>query len=169
MTRRFGPGTLGVVLALLTFAESAAASGRVTGLPVPRFVTIKAKPANVRVGPGVDYPIRWRFVRRGLPVEVITEYGNWRKIRDSDGAEGWILAALLSGKRSVVVAPWSGAERVEMRARRKPDARVVAVIEPNVLAVVSGCNGEWCHVKAGGIGGYVQQTRLWGVYPGEAF
>ena len=69
----------------------------------PRYVSLGSDRVNVRTGPGVRYPVAWRFVRRGLPVEIIAEYELWRKIRDRDGAEGWVHKSLLSGRRTVVV------------------------------------------------------------------
>src|SRR5271165_6481705 len=81
-------------------------TGTVTGLPVPRFVSLKASEVNARVGPGADYQIAWVFRRAGLPVEVLAEFENWRQIRDSSGSTGWVNAALTSARRTAVVAPW---------------------------------------------------------------
>lgn len=165
MTRYRVVLVLGMVLA--RWVDPAAAG--TTGLPIPRFVSVKPETANVRVGPGLDYPVKWTFVRRGLPVEVIAESGNWRRIRDWDGEDGWMLGSLLSGRRTALVAPWSGAKPVPMRARPRSEARVAAVVEPNVLVGIERCDGEWCRVKAQAVKGYIRQTRIWGAYPGEAF
>ena len=143
--------------------------GNRSGLPIPRFVSVKSKPANVRVGPGVDYPLRWTFVRRHLPVEILAEFGNWRRIRDADGEEGWILAALLSGRRTALVAPWSAAKPVQLLKRSRQNATVSAIVEPRVLVTVDTCAGTWCYVRAQTFSGYIRQSRLWGVYPGEVF
>jgi SH3-like domain-containing protein len=150
---------------------SASGSERVqrSGLPIPRFASVKSKPANVRAGPGIDYPLRWTFVRRHLPVEILAEFGNWRRIRDADGEEGWMLGALLSGRRTALIAPWSAAKPVRLRKHPKPDSAVNAVVEPRVLVIVDACAGVWCHVRAETSAGYVRQTRLWGVYPDEVF
>jgi len=105
---------LGVVLALVaaTPAEPIRAQSKLpgvktgtSGLPVPRFVSLKASRVNVRIGPGEDYKIAWVFTRPGLPIEIIQEYDTWRRIRDSDGTVGWVFQSLLSGKRTAVVAP----------------------------------------------------------------
>jgi len=143
--------------------------GAATGLPIPRFVSIKSEPANVRVGPGFDYPIKWTFVRRHLPVEVVAEFGNWRRIRDAGGEDGWILGALLSGRRMALVAPWSGAEPVLLRNRSRSSASINAIMQPRVLVRVDACGGTWCRVRAGTASGYVRQSKLWGAYPGEKF
>jgi SH3-like domain-containing protein len=163
------PAALAAALALSAPPAAALDAGRSTGLPVPRFVSVKAKPANVRVGPGTRYPVKWIFVRRGVPVEIVAEYDNWRKIRDADGQEGWILGSLLSGRRSGLVAPWSGAKPVPLRADPESDARITALVEPKVLVRIEACDGQWCEVSARAAAGYVRQSRLWGAYPGEAF
>ena len=79
---------------------------RGTGLPLPRFVSLKSDDVNVRRGPGQEYDVAFTFVRAGLPVEITQEFDNWRKIRNSEGAEGWVFHSLLSGKRTALVAPW---------------------------------------------------------------
>ena len=103
-----------LILCALTFAGAARAEdgvargvGTVTGLPLPRFVSLKSDEVNARVGPGADYQIAWVFRRAGLPVEVLGEFENWRQIRDSSGSTGWVNAALTSARRTAVVAPWA--------------------------------------------------------------
>lgn len=166
-------GATAAVVAILLGGPFASASGSEhverSGLPIPRFVSVKSKPANVRAGPGIDYPLRWTFVRRHLPVEILAEFDNWRRIRDADGEEGWILAALLSGRRTALVAPWSAAKPVRLRNHSRPNSAVNAVVEPRVLVMVDTCAGVWCYVRAETFSGYVRQTRLWGVYPDEVF
>ena len=70
-----------------------------SGLPVPRWVTIKAPRVNVRRGPSLDLDVLWTYVKPGVPVEVIAEYDTWRRIRDADGGTGWVKAAMLDGRR----------------------------------------------------------------------
>src|SRR4051812_36019985 len=84
-------------------SEAEAQAGKMTsGLPLPRFVTLKARKINLRVGPGQDYAVSWLYVKSGLPVEIVQEYDNWRRIRDADGTEGWVFHSMLSGERSAV-------------------------------------------------------------------
>lgn len=157
----------------LALAETKGASG----LPLPRFVSLKAKRVNMRVGPGRQYKVDWMFTKRGLPLEILQEYDNWRKVRDSEGAEGWINKSLLSGKRTALVAPWKQGEAGEhLLLTGKPDdaAKVIAKLEPGVLTGVDECVDGWCKVEiddtvTGSISGYARQTQLWGVYPDEKF
>lgn len=158
-----------IALGLLTGGTFASDVGRTTGLPVPRFVSVKTTPANVRVGPGIDYPLKWTYVRRALPVEIIAEFGNWREIRDWEGKQGWMFAPLLSGKRTALIAPWSGAKPLALHADAARDAAIVAIVQPHVLVRIVGCDGKWCEVRAKARRGYVYQARLWGAYPGEDF
>jgi SH3-like domain-containing protein len=74
-----------------------------SGLPVPRFVSLKAERVNVRSGPTKDNDVNWVYTRAGLPVEIIAEYDNWRRIRDWEGGEGWVLHSLLSGRRTALI------------------------------------------------------------------
>lgn len=138
-----------------------------SGLPIPRFVSLKAEKVNVRRGPSSDHPVAWVFQRKGLPVEIVAEFENWRRVRDSDGEEGWILQNMLAGKRTAEVAPWKQGQNVPLLKGPQGSASVVAEVGSGVVAEVENCDGDWCELSAGGYDGYIQQTQLWGVYPGE--
>ena len=129
---------------------------------VPRFVSLRADKINVRAGPGVQYPIVWVFLRRGLPVEVVAEFELWRKVRDRDGAEGWVHRSLLSGKRFAVV---HGKTIGVLYRDAQQNSVPVARVEPGVIASIVKCAEAWCRIEAGGIRGWIVRTRLWGVYP----
>lgn len=167
-TFRFHGITACVALAavLMSGSVSANTSGP-SGLPLPRFVSLKSAKANVRVGPGTDYNLKWTYVRRGLPVEIFEEYGNWRRIRDWSGEDGWMLAPLLSGRRTALVEPWLGG--VPAQLRTGPGGPIVAVLEPGVTLRLHECDGKWCEASTKSVSGFVRQKRLWGVYPGERF
>ena len=138
-----------------------------SGLPLPRFVTLKANKINVRKGPTSDHDVAWVYQRKGLPVEIVAESDNWRKVRDEDGAEGWVLQSMLSGKRAATVASWAKDKAVMLRDDPSPAAGFVAKLDAGVLVSVDNCDGVWCEVSAGDYEGYAQQSELWGVYPGE--
>ncbi|MEO0359928.1 MAG: SH3 domain-containing protein [Pseudomonadota bacterium] len=138
--------------------------GPETNLPLPRFVTLKAK-ANVRRGPGLTHRIDWVFTRKGMPLEVVAEHGHWRKVRDVDHDSGWVHHALLSGARSAVVVAASAG----LRRAPEPDAPLVAVAEAGAIVALDSCEGEWCEVESGDLGGYALKTELWGARPEEAF
>ncbi|RKE78272.1 SH3 domain-containing protein [Rhizobium sp. AG855] len=144
-----------------------------SGLPLPRFVSLKAEKVNLRIGPSTDYAVSWRYLKSGLPVEIIREYENWRQIRDADGTEGWVSQTLLSGQRTAVAAPWMRGKGsnvyVMMRRDSMSSAAVIAKLEPGVVVKVEECNGNWCKAETQGVTGWVSQEEIWGAYPGEAF
>ncbi len=144
--------------------------GRETGYPIPRFVSLKASQARMRVGPSTDYAAKWVYTQRGIPLEITEEYGNWRRIRDFDGVTGWMSGALLSGDRTAVVGPWLD-EPIALRPSRSSNAGISAKLSPKVLMQVATCDGTWCEVSLpqNDLEGYVDQASLWGVYPGERF
>ncbi len=165
-----GAACLGLALATLAAGPvSADATGAVSGLPVPRYVSLKSDRVNLREGPSKDHRTTWIFERAGLPVEITAEFETWRKIRDSEGSEGWVLHSLLSGRRTALVTPWKK-DGPAITVYRKPeaDAGAVARLEPNVLANIRSCDKAWCRVNGEGFDGYVKQVDLWGVYPNEA-
>ena len=139
-----------------------------SGQPVPRFVSLKAGRANVRVGPGDDYKVAWVFAKQALPVEVIAEFDTWRRIRDSDGTVGWVFHSLLSSKRTAVVSPWQKGDPLPIHASATSDAAVTAYLQPGVLATIEHCRNGWCDLSGKGFSGWIEQGHLWGVYPGEA-
>ncbi len=141
--------------------------GSVTGLPIPRFVSLKANRINVRSGPSRDQEVRWVYTRAGMPVEVTAEFENWRRIRDWQGAEGWVYHSLLSGKRTAVVVPTLKTDLVPLYASPDIKSDVVARLEGGVLGRLVSCTGAWCEFNGKGFDGWIMQVRLWGAYPNE--
>jgi SH3-like domain-containing protein len=141
-------------------------TGSVTGLPVPRFVSLKPSDTPMREGPGKDHHIKWIFKRAGLPVEVTAEFDNWRRVRDAEGAEGWIFHSRLSGKRTVMVQSKSR-EPEPLYYAADETGPVVAVLEQGVIGEIEQCGEGWCRIQAAEFDGYIRQERLWGVYVGE--
>jgi SH3-like domain-containing protein len=156
-----------LLLALCAPALAANPQMGASGLPLPRFVSLKSDRVNVRQGPSGDHKVAWTYLRAGLPVEITAEFDNWRKIRDSEGAEGWVLQGLLSGRRTALVAPWGKGRLFDLLQHGRNGAAVKAKLESGVLVSVRGCNGNFCRVDAEKAEGFMKQDELWGVYPGE--
>lgn len=174
---------IALAVALAAFATALPATAQQTGsinrgasgLPLPRYVSLKATKVNMRVGPGSDYAVAYRYLKNGIPMEIIQEYDNWRRVRDADGTTGWIHSSLLSGERTAIASPW--------REEKAPDdtvilyntpaaaAGVVAYLEPGVVGKIASCDGAWCELEVGydsrTLRGYVNQAELWGAYPDE--
>ena len=138
-----------------------------------RYVSLKADKVYLRKGPGTGYPIAKVYERAGLPVEVIREFDVWRQVRDAGGTVGWVHSALLSSRRTALVLPWEVKEgqgpavQATLRADGSEGARAVAQVEAGVLVGILGCETGWCRVSLGSQRGYIEQTKLWGIYPNE--
>lgn len=143
------------------------AIGTASGLPVPRFVSLKSDHVNVRGGPTKDNDVSWIYTKTGLPVEITAEFENWRRIRDSEGAEGWVYHSLLSGRRTAVVTTKSRDDLALLYDLADPSSAVAARLEAGVVASVRRCSGSWCRISGAGFDGWIEQERLWGVYPDE--
>jgi len=132
--------------------------GPVTGLDIPRFVSIKASEAYARRGPGKKNKIDWVFVRRNLPVRVVAEYGRWRKVEDFDGEGGWVHYSMLSQSETAIVTAAKLAVHFEPRAGKKP----MLIAERGVIAKVLGCEGDWCEITIADQSGWAARDGLWG-------
>lgn len=144
-------------------------AGQVTGLPVPRYVSLKSDRVNLREGPSKENRTTWVFQRAGMPVEITAEFEIWRRVRDSDGTEGWVLHSLLSGRRTALVMPLTKGKTDPVPVMERADERasVIARLQPNVIATVKSCSGNWCRIIIESIDGFIRQDRLWGIYPNE--
>jgi SH3-like domain-containing protein len=160
------------LLSALALTRSAAIAdplgpvGPVTKLPLPRFASLKTDRVNLREGPSKDHATKWVYERAGLPVEITAEFEIWRKVRDSEGVEGWVLHSLLSGRRTGLVAP-KNAEISKLYVRPSTSAQLAATLQAGVIVNLRRCDGAWCLVDGDGFKGYVEQDKLWGVYPNE--
>jgi SH3-like domain-containing protein len=148
-------------------SDMAIGTGSVSGLPVPRFVSLKSDRVNVRSGPNKDQDVRWVYTRAGMPVEITAEFENWRRIRDWEGAEGWVYHSLLSGRRSAVVVPTLKNDLVPLYAQPDAASPLMARLQSGVLGQLKSCNGTWCQFAGKNFDGWIRQERLWGAYPNE--
>lgn len=168
----FSSSALGRLVVLLGLVLSSAgtaqeAPGRsvgASGLPLPRFASLASSEVNVRTGPTTDHPIRWLYTRRGLPVSIVEESDVWRRIVDPDGETGWVHSSLLSVQRTVIV---TGSGVQELRRSAAPDGRVVARLEPGVIAKLDECDGGWCRVEVQDERGWLPRDVIWGAGPGN--
>ena len=124
----------------------------------------------MRVGPGEQYQLAWQYSKRGLPIEIIQEFDNWRKIRDPNGDEGWIHHSLLTGKRTAIIKPWEkdpDKGLTSLHNRENKSSEILAEIEPGVVVKLVYCGEDWCRISVSKIRGFVEKASLWGVYPDE--
>ena len=153
----------GIIFLSAIGADIARAASK-SGLPLPRFVSLRKDQVNLRTGPGVRYPVDWVFIYKNMPVEILAEFKGWRKVRDWKGTTGWVHRSMLSGKyRWIIVRN----NTEPLRREAKPEAPVIAKLESKVVGQLEQCRGDWCEVTVNGIQGWIKRTALWGVYPNE--
>ncbi|MEK9676844.1 MAG: SH3 domain-containing protein [Rhodospirillaceae bacterium] len=152
-------------LALVSTPQIANAQPSASGLPLPRFVSLRSDEVNMRTGPGVRYPVDWVYKRRNMPMEVVAEFGTWRKVRDVQGSEGWIHQSMLSNRRMIAV---TGQIRT-LRGDADASASAVARLEPGTVGEIKNCpeKSSWCQLSFGGHDGWLRRVEFWGVYPKE--
>ena len=158
-----------IIIVLIFFGAAQTACigqsiGKVTGLKLPRFVSLKADKAHLRTGPGRRFPIEWVLIYQNMPLEIIDEYTDWRKIRDWEGSVGWVHRRLISGKRWVIVK-----ERAILYEDPKSDSLPLAKLTRKVLGALENCSGGWCKGIFSGVTGWVSQQKIWGVHKGPSF
>lgn len=157
---------LRLFFAVLVLSLCGAAYAQGSGLPLPRFVTLRSDQVNMRAGPGVRYPVDWVYLKRDLPVEVIAEFDTWRKIRDPDGMEGWVHQSMLSGRRMVMIRK----DRAMLRRTADEMASPAAWLQTGVLGKLIQCPPEsvYCRVEVSGYQGWLKRDEFWGVHRGES-
>lgn len=148
---------------IIIFGISSVYAAPPSQFPLPRFASLRAKSVNLHVGPGNNYPTEWKFVRPGIPVEILAEFDTWRQIRDWQGTQGWVHKSLLCGKRTAVI------QKKQRKLHKNPDesSAIAAHVEPGVLATLLECRNDWCRVDIQGVRGWVKRRFIWGVYPHE--
>ena len=139
-------------------ASGGVVRGPVTGLPMPRFVSLRASEARVRRGPSLQHRVDWLYTRRGLPLRVTAEHGNWRRVEDIEGFGGWVHHSLITGRRTVIVTR----DLAEMRRRPSEAAPMVAKLERGVVASLKECEADWCRLDVEGREGWTPVEAFWG-------
>jgi len=143
-----------------------AESGSETGLKLPRMVSLRSSLVNARSGPGIRYPIEWIYKQKGAPVEIVSEFELWRKIKDWEGSETWVHKAMLSERRFVrVTTPGEN----NIYAKPEEGAKVVAKVEDGAVGEVSECPTAkgMCLIKFDNIQGWMDRDDLFGIYDNE--
>ncbi len=155
------------MLAPVVGSQAQGAERAASGLALPRFVSVRGHEVNLRTGPGLQYPIDWVYRRQGLPLEVVAEYKTWRRVRDWEGAQGWVHQSMLAGKRTFLVI-----DAAQMlRAEPVPTARAIARLSEGVVGELAACPEAqaWCEVNVDGFSGWLEKGAFWGLLKDEAF
>lgn len=157
-------GGIRIVLAMMLGTVMLVPAWAAENRPVPYWASISAGDALMRSGPGRNYPATWRYRRADLPVKVVQIHESWRKVREADGTEGWMAAALLSVQRTAIVV---GQTR-PLRAGPDAAAQILWRAEPGVVGKIAHCAAGWCELEVRGRAGYIAINHIWGAEPGES-
>lgn len=148
--RRFG-----LILALVAAVSPALAA---------HYASLKSDKVYLREGPTFRHRVLFVYKRKEYPVEVLTAYDSWRRVRDSDGTVGWVSQTMLSDARTVLIV---GKSRAAIRSAPYATAPLLASADPGVVAKLKACKPQFCEVVADGLKGWIDRTRIWGVDAGE--
>ena len=125
----------------------------------PYWASLDEADARMRTGPSTEFPVKWVYQRRNLPVKVVAVHSVWRKVEDHDGDQGWMHVRLLSTARTAVVI---GSSIGALREAPDATARVAWRVEPGVVGGIEECEKGWCRFDNAGRFGYIEAERLWG-------
>lgn len=134
-----------------------------SGLPVPRFVTLKSDTVNMRVGPGREYPLSWVYKKKNLPVKVIAEFDVWRKVIDHEGTTGWVHSQLVTLKRYALIQ----SRLTKLYRKADFDSPVVAVADKGVIIELQICEAQWCRIATQDLRAFVRREDIWGILENE--
>ena len=140
--------------------------GSVTNFEIPRFVSLKSNDVNLRVGPSINYPIKLKYIKTNLPVEIIDEFDVWRKIIDHENNVGWIHKSLLKGDRFILI---SITNRNYKNIFNRPNGKKIGTIQNNNIVSLESCIYKWCYISTNEIKGWVSKNNTWGVYKDELY
>ena len=139
--------------------------GKVTGFPIPRYVSAKSNKMNVRRGPGTDYKIDWIYMQKGNPFLITAEFGPWRKIEDFEGEGGWVHYSLISGSRYIIVLD----QELLLKRKPKKNSLNIAQLNRGVVARLLSAKSDWCEIEVGKYRGWVTTESIWGLEKNEIF
>lgn len=146
----------------LALAVPAYAAPKTTpsGLPVPRYVSLKFAEVNARGGPGDDYKLLWVYRARGLPLQVVAETYDWRRVCGPDGSLAWVHRRTVDAHRTVMR---TAAQPLALHRGPNPKSLPAAFLAGRAIAGLENCKNGWCRLTAGGVKGWVPQTEVWGL------
>ena len=124
------------------------------------FLSLKNNKVYVRVGPSKEYPIKFIYKKKYLPLEVLDKSETWRKIKDFENNSGWIHISQLSKKKSAINT------NNNSLLYKKPTifSQPIAKLEIGRLVLIKKCKEEWCKITSGDFSGWIFKDSLWGKF-----
>ena len=145
-----------IIFSQICYAEI----GKVTGLEIPRYISLKSDDANIRVGPNKNYPITIKYIKKNYPLKVLEEYEDWRKVVDFQKNFGWIHKSLISGTRTGIIL---SKDNTNIELLNTLDGNIIGEIGKGNIVYLEKCKINWCLVSAGNFRGWINKKYIWGV------
>ena len=139
-------------------SQEAKKVGKVTGLEIPRFVSLKKSKTFLRRGPDKSYKIDWILERNNYPLKVIAEHEHWRQVIDFQGDEGWVYFRLLSGKRTIIISQ----DEIFLRKTSKKNSNPIGILKYGVIGELIDKKGDFCNAKFQNLKGWINVNEAWG-------
>ena len=155
-----------IIIFLISSLNLYAKTGSVTGLKIPRFVSLKSDDVNLRVGPSTNYPITLKYITQNLPLEIIDEFDAWRKAKDHEGTTGWLHKSLIKGDRFVLTG-YKSDKKIDLYNR--PNGKIIGTIKKNNILDLKTCLLKWCKISQNEVRGWLLKKNIWGVYDYEIY
>ena len=123
------------------------------------YLTLKYNEVNVRYGPGRDYPVKYVYNKKNLPVKVIDKSREWKKIIDFKKNSGWIHETQLKKSKSFILLK----DQILFTKPTKHSKPLFKIAKGRLL-IVKKCKKNWCRVKTQNFLGWVKTNEIWGLY-----
>ena len=122
------------------------------------FLSLKKNKVYVRYGPGKNYPIKYIYKKKFLPIKVIDKKDNFRRIIDHKKNSGWIHRIMLRKLNSLIILE----EKIVFKKNSKFSKPLVK-LEKGRLVIIKKCLPNWCRIETGNYLGWIETKNVWGI------
>ena len=123
------------------------------------YLLLKNNKVNVRYGPGFDYPIKFIYKKKNLPIRVIDKKENFRRIIDFKNNSGWIHTSQLKKGEAFILLE----DQILFKKPTKYSKPILKIAKGRLL-VVKKCKKIWCRVKTKNYTGWIKSEKVWGTF-----
>tara|TARA_B100000575_G_scaffold21964_1_gene15050 strand:- start:1257 stop:1817 length:561 start_codon:yes stop_codon:yes gene_type:complete len=156
-----------IILSILSLSQIVLANkGAVTGLDIPRYVSLKSNDSNIRVGPSINYPIFIKYIFKDFPLKIIEEYGDWRKVVDFQNNSGWIHKSLIKNQRTAIIISQN---KKKVDVYNISNGKIIGEIENGMIVNIPKCKLDWCLIIKNENKGWINKGFLWGTKENEEY
>ncbi len=122
------------------------------------FLSLKKDKVYVRYGPGKDYPIKYIYKKKFLPIKVIDKKDNFRRIIDHKKNSGWIHRIMLRKLNSLIILE----DKIVFKKNSKFSKPIIK-LEKGRLVIIKKCEVNWCRIETGNYSGWIETKNVWGI------